>query len=108
MRFPRMTIRRWMITVVVVAVAARCETLRHWWIHDRPFVELDRAIHAHEHAIEEQRYRGVDVPTCFGPSMSAYARNPRRAAHHARLKNKWQLAAARPWLPVEPDPPMPE
>jgi hypothetical protein len=31
-----------------------------------------------------------------------------RADYHARMKAKYQAAARRPWLPVEPDPPRPE
>ena len=30
------------------------------------------------------------------------------AEHNARLRHKWERAAARPWLPVAPDPPPPE
>ena len=29
------------------------------------------------------------------------------AAYHFRMRQKWDYAAARPWLPVEPDPPPP-
>jgi hypothetical protein len=32
----------------------------------------------------------------------------REAIRHARLKEKYLRAAARPWLPVEPDPPEPD
>jgi hypothetical protein len=30
------------------------------------------------------------------------------ADYHARMRRKWEYAAMRPWLPVEPDPPRPE
>ncbi len=33
--------------------------------------------------------------------------DPERSAYHAALKLKYQRAAARPWLAVEPDPPDP-
>ena len=32
----------------------------------------------------------------------------RRAAYQAALSRKYERAAARPWLPVAPDPPVPE
>jgi hypothetical protein len=35
-------------------------------------------------------------------------RAQRRADDLARLRRKWEHAAVRPWLPVEPDPPAPE
>lgn len=34
-------------------------------------------------------------------------RRGRRAAYHARMKQKYERAAARPWLTVAPDPPPP-
>jgi hypothetical protein len=36
------------------------------------------------------------------------ARSAQRATHFLALKLKYERAAARPWLPVEPDPPPPE
>jgi hypothetical protein len=38
--------------------------------------------------------------------QAAFSR--REAAYHAKMKGKYDYAAAHPWLPVEPDPPLPE
>ena len=34
--------------------------------------------------------------------------NKRRLAYHTALRRKYMAAAARPWLPIEPDPPKPK
>jgi hypothetical protein len=41
----------------------------------------------------------------FHPYLSAKYAN--QAAHHARLRRKWELAADRPWSTMDPDPPEP-
>jgi len=38
--------------------------------------------------------------------MVDYSRN--RAAHHARLRVKYERGARYPWLPIDPDPPSPD
>jgi hypothetical protein len=85
-----MTTRRWMIAVLIASVLLGC------------FVMLRRAAHfmrlaaLHEHLAHHQRSQP-------GPSAT-----PKDADHNERLARKYERAAARPWLPVEPDPPEPE
>jgi hypothetical protein len=50
----------------------------------------------HEHLAQHLRSQ-------TGPSA-----DPKGADHNERLARLYQRAAARPWLPVEPDPPPPE
>jgi hypothetical protein len=42
------------------------------------------------------------------PTAEERDRNRILAAYYDRLVQKYERAAARPWLPVEPDPPRPE
>ena len=42
-----------------------------------------------------------------GPNSPTARKQTRLADYFARLKVKYQQAAQRPWLPVEPDPPIP-
>jgi hypothetical protein len=42
------------------------------------------------------------------PMPPGYRPRPEVAAHHVRMRRKWERAAARPWLSVDPDPPPPE
>jgi hypothetical protein len=90
MRLPRMTTRRWMVAVAGVALLVGA------------FVTLQRAAYfmrlaaAHEHFAHHLR-------STAGPAGDQTA-----AEHNERLARRYQRAAARPWLPVEPDPPPPE
>ena len=42
------------------------------------------------------------------PMPPGYRPRPEVAAYHVRMRRKWERAAARPWLPVDPDPSPPE
>jgi hypothetical protein len=114
MRLARMTTRRWMIAVAVVAVALGAELTRR---RSREFRELAR-YHAGEggfylgHARLWDRARGGGCMELHaGASAEDYAlaaRWARRcAAHESELSRKYERAAWLPWLPVEPDPPSP-
>jgi hypothetical protein len=41
------------------------------------------------------------------PPALGFRRRAEMAAYHARMRRKWEHAAARPWLSVDPDPPPP-
>ncbi len=135
MRLPRvrLTVRRMMVVVAVVAVAlAGGLTYRRWAVY------RERAA-GHAHAEQLARFllgggiaviRGADgrVEEVNGPvavrtseaggGLTEFMILPtpgydavalgRRAAYHARLRRKYERASARPWLPVEPDPPGPQ
>ena len=151
MRIPRMTTRRWLIAVAVVALSFGGHRLRVGLMREHD----SRLAKAAWHAKAEVDYRRLiaaitgpparrrranPVPTSaalmgaeldrairrqfdppparsvmadmlksraeFSPSRLAYHR--RRADYHAELAQKYTRAASRPWLPVEPDPPMPK
>jgi hypothetical protein len=90
MRLPRMTTRRWMIVVAILAVGlADVGRRRHLALRQRA---------AYHEKIER-------LVTDTAPKLPANAAIRDR---HARLKEKYWRAARYPWLPVEPDPPEPE
>jgi hypothetical protein len=86
MRLPRMTTRRWMVAVGVVALLFGA------------FVTLRRAAYfmrlaaAHEHFAHYLR-------STAGPAGDQTA-----AEHNERLARLYERAAARPWFQVEPEP----
>jgi hypothetical protein len=89
MRLPRLTTRRMMVLVAVVAVLIGCALRRH------RFLEL------------ASRHGEV---ACPGPKSTPdqvrwiMLRND----YNARMYRKYRLAAWLPFLPVPPDPPPPE
>jgi hypothetical protein len=107
MRLPRMTTRRWMIAVAILAVGLATDALfrRHLALRQR------RQRAAYHEKIEK-------LVTATIGELDLAARSPKAAAQvranaairdrHARLKEKYRRAARYPWLPVEPDPPEPE
>ena len=133
MRLPRVqfTVRRMMVSVAVVAVlVANVELMRRHVVsralatkHAAMQAELEAARRlAEERAkwVELLAERGeVEAPTSF-PLIDPLAgattlsevralstRYAKQAAYHAQLRRKYERAAARPWLPIEPDPPPP-
>ena len=103
MRLPRMTTRRWMISVMILATLLGI------------FVEIKRELRlayqyqlkAKFHALQEDVNQGAEFS---GPAgMYAYSfPNPEVAAYHVKMRRKYETAAARPWKSVEPDPPTPK
>jgi hypothetical protein len=92
MRLPcvRFTVRRLMVAVAVVAVAAGG---LHLW-------EL-RVLYLRTALLHEV------LSSLFQEGHACAGRDPGRSAHHQVLRIKYERAARRPWLPVEPDPPEP-
>jgi hypothetical protein len=90
MRLPRMTTRRWMVAIAVVAVGLADVGRR------RHLALLQRA--AYHEEIER-------LVTNTAPQVPA---NAAIRDLHARLKEKYWRAARYPWLPVRPDPPEPK
>jgi hypothetical protein len=91
------------LMILVAVVAAFLGAQRLW--QDISYC-WDRAAYHEDMAVF---HRG-GWPTHMSPSDVALlvATMPRRAelaVLHSRMKEKWQQAAACPWLPVEPDPP---
>jgi hypothetical protein len=108
MRLPRMTTRRWMIVVAIVANGSGAWILRarsHTYAIESGYHSLMEA--------ENRRFVGLYEAGSLGytgrGSVDAFIDQARRlAAYHATLKRKYELASSRPWLPVEPDPPEPK
>ncbi len=96
MRRPRMTTRRWMIAVAIVAVVIGIYERR------RRFLRL-AAIHAE--AIAGVDAGHVDIPRPGEPFI--WVASPRHRWHEALLA-KYARAARYPWLPVEADTPEPD
>lgn len=102
MRVLRMTTRRWMIAVAVVALA--CATTILIMERRERFARIAR------------QHSGVFPPFAFADM--AIATEPKRErlnlwsrcvmVWHAEMAQKYQYAARYPWLPVEPDPREPE
>jgi hypothetical protein len=89
-----MTTRRWMIAVAVVAVVLGgiVSPFRVYRTRQR-YQSL-----AINHALAEKAWHLANESDPDVLKMIDY---------HARLKAKYERAAARPWLAVEPDPPVP-
>jgi hypothetical protein len=105
MRLPRMTTRRWMFAVLAFSVlmcAAR--TWFHW--KDR----RERAAYHRQAVTAGLQYCNTcfrALPTDLDFLAMYYGHVEPRRAWHARMAKKYELAASRPWLLVEPDPPPP-
>jgi hypothetical protein len=101
MRLPRMTTRRWIATVVISAALLGL------------FVEINRELklasqyqlEARMHSLLESASKGTVFRGTSG-AAGVYAHgtvNPELAAYHAEMRRKYENAAARPWLAIEPD-----
>ena len=109
MRLPRVrfSVRQIMVAVAAVALimAIRIETDR------MRLRSLDYELQSLVHSLAAMRFdgRGPQLHSCRGPyEPPPSVRNPRKVAYHAAMSRKWAGAAEQPWLPVAPDPPMPE
>jgi hypothetical protein len=101
MRLPRMTMRRWMIIVVIVGLIMAGNHLKRR--HDR-FLTLARN-HANS-GLSWFRYRDQ-----LQEGVSSYDQRFRASLmvyYHANLEAKYLQAARYPWFHVDPDPPEPK
>jgi hypothetical protein len=114
MRLPRMTMWRWIIVVVVVGLM-----IGGWvcWLKQRRDYFLSLA-QSHQNEVASSTARGKALQSRFvgTPGMTSeemihlqrdYNLMLDRADHHASLARKYERAASRPWLSIEPDPPEP-
>lgn len=70
-----------------------------------PEEETDRSKAAHTLAAEMAE-RGRVLVANYVQRQAKY--NHKRLDYHTALKRKYNSAAARPWLPIKPDPPKPD
>ena len=113
MRQPRMTTRRWMVAVAIVAIliGVGLELSRR----SRRFARLaaDHSNGALEHFGTLMAFGGGpppnrDVPPAgLGPARYLH-RAKALLNYHSELTEKYQRAARYPWLAVAPDPPEPD
>jgi hypothetical protein len=104
MRWPcvRFTVRGMMVAVAILAAFIKVEQAheRYWYYHER----------VARHDMEERLFRSMNGETVTfivtGSRVAVASRTVVIAAAevHARLRQKYERAAARPWPPVEPDP----
>jgi hypothetical protein len=108
MRLPRMTTRRWMVAVAVMAAGL--------WVIVLGARSHSYAIRAGHHGLMEAHNRWIieeyEAGRLFhsGPAdqLTVRADRCRRLiTYHATLRRNYELASSRPWMPVEPDPPEP-
>jgi hypothetical protein len=62
---------------------------------------------ASDEIMAEQNYRMTRRGSKFGYDPRTTTAHSELAEHYWALQEKYDQAAARPWLPVEPDPPEP-
>jgi hypothetical protein len=48
-----------------------------------------------------------DIRKMCGQMWEGFVMSPQRAEYHSSLRRKYERAACYPWLPIEPDPPLP-
>lgn len=117
MQSPRMTTRRWMVAVAVVAllIAASLGAARltgrageyrqyavwHTAMRNLCLGEADEYRDAGAHRAAGDRREDVE-------SLLREAHERTLAQHHDALVIKYERAARYPWLPVAPDPPEPQ
>jgi hypothetical protein len=138
MRLPRMTTRRWMAAVAIVAVAIGGEMMRRRSVSYRGQANRyalaeakvrtwgknsDQRTAEHKKHLRKVQSFAESGGGAFRASWKSFIdsatrsvtlaseeaeRFHRLAAHYAALRMKYERAARYPWLPVEPDPPKPE
>jgi hypothetical protein len=102
MRVPQMTTRRWIAAVAISATLLGV------------IVEINRELklasqyrlEAKMHGLLESASNGT-VFRGTGAAAGMYAHgtaNPELAVYHAEMRRKYENAAARPWIAIEPDP----
>jgi hypothetical protein len=102
MRLPGMTTRRWM---VAVAVAAVLMVVVPEVIRDLRLAHQYRE-RAYTSGLWLRLFEGQWVVFPNGDGLQC-APDQRRAAFFAEMKRKYERAATRPWVAVEPEPPPP-
>ena len=136
MRLTRMTVRRWMIIIAAIGLVTggivgfiRMQRLR-------AHLNLLAKRHAALESMFQRRAERIDASIKLTTKeLDVFAKTPsplngrsvlepvrkllveeydkqaaaaRLTAYHTLLKQKYEYAAQHPWLPVEPDPPIPD
>jgi hypothetical protein len=110
-RLARITMRRWMIAVAIMAAMLGGERGWRWWDALRQRADYHDGMSRTLALIREKG----EFPYCsLGIEGIPLVYNSETASthaafvlYHARMTRKYRLAMWRPWLPVEPDRPEP-
>jgi hypothetical protein len=110
---PKLTIRSAMVIVAVAALALAAEATRRRLAdlssayRQRALVHQNRADLAGLNAVvSDAEYRRGQPPE---PKYAEWSARFRRLAEfHEAMTRKYERAASRPWLPIDPDPAPPE
>jgi hypothetical protein len=127
MRFPRMTMRRWMIAVAVAGLCLGAAVCGRRLKHQRD-IYLERAsMHARleswfrslekafrpafgRDGASRKAISGIIVRSGLAPALIAVGEHTYLASalarYHAELKKKYLHFAARPWITMPPEPPL--
>lgn len=109
MRLPRMTTRRWMVAVVVVAFALAAGVLyrRHWHFRERAdFFSARTREGEYRVALVREVARAESWPE-GSPQWDVFALEVKWRDWTVNLMEKYRRAARCPWLNVESDSPEP-
>lgn len=114
---PRMTTRRWMVAIAMVAIVLTVRiylwNLAHQYralakYHESQHFALARGRHW-SGSLDESRYISIGS---FGYGSVGDAvlkgRDLAIVLWHIKLSEKYQYAALHPWIPIPPDPPKPD
>ena len=112
MRLPRMTTRRWMVTVVMIALlmGGRVRLKRRsddFMVRSQDHSRRTSYYHLYTLGVDEH-LRATVEPQKRSASEDRKAHLLGVIAFHEAMARKYEHAARYPWLPVEPDPPEPE
>ena len=100
-----MTTRRWMIAVLALSLQMCAARIWIRWKHFRERAEYHRQVLTFGFGGCKSCFFGLPQDLEFLATYYGHA-EPRRA-WHARMAKKYNLAASRPWLAVEPELPEP-
>ncbi len=112
MRLPRMTTRRWMIAVAVMAVLCTgiVELPMLWTVRQQylGYAEKYRYWETRLNSAlglrQEITYYSLRLPRGPEPSPARLAKMKAEASYFAGLRAQYERAARLPWLPIAPDP----
>lgn len=91
MRLLRMTTRRWMCTVAVVAISIPLWQFAQRWPHCNEMISYHSGQAIWHAAMARQT------------SLGDRERHMTSSAYHADMAQKWRLARSVPWLEMDPD-----
>ena len=90
--------------MILVAIAGLFLGVLRLWL-DVSFRLQKAAFHEKMAALHRGQRPANMKRAAFFRLMAVIPRRPELAVLHSRMREKWQEAAAHPWLPVEADPP---